>query len=90
MGIKRCRILRRFQKYKLILSKNAPKKAISDIRAIFALFTLFPNNGQLVWNSFLTVHFLTIKVYIFEIYVKSASFDTHEVHIAKKICLTLI
>jgi hypothetical protein len=45
------------------------EKAISDIRAIFALFTLCPKNGQLVWNSFLTVNFLTIEVYIFEICV---------------------
>jgi hypothetical protein len=50
------------------------EKAISDIRAIFALFTLFPKNGQLFWNSFLTVHFFTIKVYIFEIYVKFCVF----------------
>jgi hypothetical protein len=40
------------------------------------------------WNIFFRCISSLWEVYSFDIYVKSASFDTHEVHIVKKIFWT--
>jgi hypothetical protein len=78
MGIKRRRILRRFQKYKLVLVTNAPKTSKSRLKICFTVLYRRPpcvvkqklHPGFTRFRAILS----PIQVNIFEIYVKFSVF----------------